>query len=211
MRIRLIAALAATATFAVLTTASPASAMQVTQRQREAWVFWAFGSSRAPLLDPTLCGEKVGTTFFLTVAGPAPGTRTLDCTISAGTPLLAVPGGAIVWSPTDGTTDSELFSNLLTNYLAPLLLDSVKVKVDGVLLPRGSLVIPDPYEMELEPGNLIQTVDPAVTGDSTTVLPAFFFTRIPGLTPGHHRIVTADRFEGIGLFKTVFNFTVTGY
>jgi hypothetical protein len=104
-----------------------------------------------------------------------------------------------------------MFSNLLNIYLAPLLLDSVKVKVDGVLLPRGPLVIPDPYEMELEPGNLIQTVDPAVIGDSTTVLPAFFFTRIPALAPGHHRIVTADRFEGIGLYETVFKFTVTDY
>ena len=125
-------------------------------------------------------------------------------------PLLA-SGGAIVWAPTDGTTDSELFSTLLNTYLGPLVLESVRVKVDGVLLPRQPLLIPDPYDMPLEPGNLIQTVDPAVTGDSTRVGIGFYFSWIDGLDPGTHTIVTADKFKGIGRFRTVFEFTVTDY
>jgi len=206
----ILVSLALAVVFATTAIAGAGSA-EVSLGDQKAWAQWAFGDSGAPLLDPSNCGEVVDGAFFLTVAGPDPGTRRVQCEVAAGVPLLATPGGAIARAPTDGTTDNQLHKTLLSVYLAPLVLDSVRVKVDGVLLPRQPLVIPEPYDMPLEPGNLIQTVDPSVIGDSTRVDIGFFFNWIDGLDPGTHTIVTADKFQGLGRFRTIFEFTVTEY
>lgn len=209
-RVRLIFTSLATAVVLVMvaTAGSASAGGSVSVDQQEAWIQWAFGDAPALLLDETACGEMVGDTFFMTVKGGA-GTRRIDCEIAEGTPLLATPGGAIVWMPSDGTTDSELYQSLL-GYLSPIVFESVRVKVDGVVLPRGPLTISDAYDMPLEPGNLISTVDPAVTGDSVRIMEGFWFNSIPGLDAGVHKIVTSDRFKGDhAKTRTVFTFTVT--
>jgi hypothetical protein len=175
---------------------------------RREWIEWAFGSSGNPLVQRGFCGEQVGGAFFLTVAIATPVSRRIRCEIPSGLPVLVTPGGAIAWSPTDGTTDSELYSTLLNDLLRKVVLGSVRVKLDGELLPRGPLVIPDPFNLSLEPGNFIQTYDPNVTGHSTLVMEGWWFTYIRALTPGAHVLIANDRFRGLGRFRTVFEINV---
>jgi hypothetical protein len=174
---------------------------------RRDWIEWAFGSSVNPLMQKGFCGEEVGDTFFLTLTGGAPAKRVVHCDIPSGLPVLAPPGGVISWAPTDGRTDSELFETT-AKQLQPIILDSVRVILDGERLRRGRLYVSDPFDLDLEPGNLIQAVDPDVTGHSTRVMFAYWFTYIPELTPGDHLLVTSDKFKGIGLFRTRFHIHV---
>ncbi len=160
------------------------------------WIQWAFGSSGAPLLDQDFCGEMVNGVFFMTVAGgqPTSVSRTVNCEVPDGVPILATPGGVIAWAPTDGKTDNQLQRSIF-NQLGPLKQDSVHVRLDGTEIPHGRLVSPDPYTIALEPGNLIQTIDPGVTGDSTRVADAFYFKVIDPLDPGDHVIITRDSYD----------------
>ena len=96
----------------------------------------------------------VGDTFFMTVKGGA-GTRRIDCEIET---RHAAPGhprrrhrlGA--HRRHDGASCTKSLSELPR----PIVFDSVRVKVDGVVLPRGPLAISDAYDMPLESGNLIR-------------------------------------------------------
>jgi hypothetical protein len=188
----------------------PASASGVSARKatparlHRAWIDWAFGSSGAPLLDPEFCGEQVGNVFFLTVAGGAPEsvTRRLDCDIPADVPILVTPGGAIAWAPTDGETDRQLRRSLF-NMLSELIVQSVHLSLDGEEIDHGPLEVPDPYTLALEPGNLIQTVDPNVTGDSTRIADGFYFKLIGPLDPGDHVLVASDKFNYTGAGEIV--------
>jgi hypothetical protein len=163
---------------------------------RRQWIQWAFGDSGAPLLQEDLCGEVVDGVFFMTVAGGSPTsvTRRIDCEIASGVPVLATPGGFIGWAPTDGTTDQRL-ARTLFDALENLRINSVHLRLDGEEVPHGDLKVSDPYTLPLEPGNLIQTVDPAVVGDSTRVIYGWYFKLIPSLTPGDHVLVATDRFD----------------
>jgi hypothetical protein len=61
-------------------------------------------------------------------------------------------------------------------------------------MDHGPLVVPDPYTIQLEPGNFLQTLDPAVTGDSTRVADAAYF-RLLHLDPGDHTLVASAKYD----------------
>jgi hypothetical protein len=193
-----------------------ASLRQATPPQlHRQWVKWAFGSSGAPLLQEDFCGEEVNGVFFLTVAGGVPTsvTRRVDCEIPADVPILVTPGGAIAWAPTDGTTDRQLRRSLL-NFLSDLIVQSVRLVLDGREIRHGDLVLPDPYTLSLEPGNLIQTVDPSVTGDETRVAEGWYFRLIGPLDPGDHVLVATDKYDyratggEVVRYRTIFRIDV---
>ncbi len=191
-----IAALAVLVGFVSAAPAAVASGSPRVGSLHRPWVQWAFGSSEAPLLQEDLCGEMVNGVFFLTVAGGSPTSvkRKVHCDVPEGVPILATPGGAIAWDPTDGKTDRQLRRSLY-DVLAELRPNSVRLKLDGTQIPHGRLVSPDPYTLELEPGNLIETVDPAVKGHSTRIAEAWYFKVIKPLDPGHHVLVTSDKYD----------------
>lgn len=176
--------------------AAPASAaLQPPLRLHRQWTQWAFGSSTAPLLQEDLCGERVGDVFFLTVVAGSPTsiTRRVDCTVQSGVPVLVTPGGVITWAPTDGTTDRQLQLSLF-RFLPHLIVQSVRLVLDGREIDHGPLVVPDPYTIQLEPGNFLQTLDPAVTGDSTRVADGAYF-RLLHLDPGDHTLVASAKYD----------------
>jgi hypothetical protein len=198
---RLMVGLCAAGLLVGLVSVGPASASKSAGREtptalHDSWIQWAFGSSGAPLLQPDFCGEVIDGVFYMTVAGGAPTSinRRVDCEIPAYTPILTTPGGNIVWAPTDGKTDQALRKSLFAS-LTPLLVRSVRVKVDGGEIDHGPLAVPDPHDIALEPGNLIETVDPGVTGDSTRIADGFYFELLQPLAPGDHVIVTSDKFD----------------
>ena len=182
---------------------------------RRQYIQWAFGDSGAPLLDPELCGEVVDGVYFMTVAGGTPTsvTRKLDCDIPAGVPLLATPGGGIAWSPTDGRTDRQLAAFLLET-LGTIRINSVHLRLDGEEIRHGALKVSDPYTLHLEPGNLIQTVDPGVVGDSTRIMVGWYFKLLQPLPAGDHVLVATDRFDyrpfggEVARYRTVFSLHV---
>lgn len=171
------------------------------------WVEWAFGSSANPLMQEGFCGEQIGDTFFMTVTGGEPAVRRLTCEIPAGVPLLVTPGGGIAWASAD-ETGSELYSILLNDLLGKVILDSVRVTLDGERLRRGPLTILGPRDLALEPGNFIQTVDPSVAGDATLVIAGGWFSYISPLSRGQHVMRTDMRVRGVGRFVSVFKIGV---
>jgi hypothetical protein len=70
----------------------------------------------------------------------------------------------------------------------------------------------DPYNLHLEPGNLIQTVDPSIVGDSVRLADGWYFAKLAPLSPGHHVIVTSDKFDyrrvGVVHYRTEFRVDV---
>jgi len=167
---------------------------------QERWVQWAFGSSTNPLIGG-ICGEKVGRLFFLNAA-IAPGTE-VDCDIPKGTPLLATPGGTVVWDPT--ATREELLAArddaLAGNSDPRATLDGHSLRVDDALR------VSDVYTVALEPGNFIQTVDSGVSGDAIQVASGGWFLRIQPLQPGRHELVLSDVIAGT-VFDITFHITV---
>jgi len=180
------------------------------------YIQWAFGDAGAPLLDPDLCGEVVNGVFFMTVAGGAPTsiTRRIECEIPIGVPLLATTGGFIAWAPTDGRTDRQL-SRTLFDALENLRINSVHLRLDGQEISHGALRVSDPYDLPLEPGNLIQTVDPSVVVDSTRVMYGWYFRRLQPLPPGDHVLIATDKFDftadggEVARYRTVFTIHVS--
>jgi hypothetical protein len=173
----------------------------------KAWFQWAFGGSTAPLLHRRLCGEQVGSVFFLTLAG---GVKTDDirhvrCEIPRHTTVLAPLGGSVTWSNT--LSDQEMHADVFKT-LARLIVHSVHVRLDGDELPHGPLVAPDPYTISLEPGNLIETVDPTITGNTVRICDAWYFTLLAPLHAGSHVLVTTDKFDyprhGVAHYRTTF-------
>jgi hypothetical protein len=169
------------------------------------WMAWAFGSGTNPLLNE-VCGEQVGMVFFLTAA-EEPGTE-VDCRIPPGTPLLATPGGCIIWPFPEETPEEMLEERdaCLEELSEPsATLDGRSLGDLDHLLRRTGL-----YTIALEPGNFIQEVEPeneAVSGDHTLVTSGGWFLRIPPLPPGHHVLVLSDQTEG-GLLDITFHLTV---
>jgi hypothetical protein len=173
-----------------------------------AWFQWAFGGSTAPLLNPELCGEQVGSVFNLTLAGgvKADDLRHLSCEIPRDVPILAPIGGAVVWS---NTFSDQQFHHQIFRLLERLVIHSVHIRVDGEEVDHGALVAPDPYTLALEPGNLIQTVDPTITGDSVRIDDGWYFVLLAPLSAGPHVIVTTDKFDyaraGVLHYRTRFS------
>lgn len=196
--------------------ASAAAVQQPPIALHSSWIQWAFGDSGAPLLRSRFCGEVVNGVFYMTVAGGSSSSinRKVNCDIPAYTPILATPGGNITWAPTDGRTDQKLMKSLLGS-LTNLMVRCVKLKVDGGEIDHGPLVIPDPYDLALQPGNLIQTVDPGVTGDSTRIVNGWYFELLSALSLGDHVIVASDKWDyrdtggGVLRYRTTFNIHVS--
>jgi hypothetical protein len=172
----------------------------LTWQQR--WVQWAFGSSTNPILSGT-CGEKVGKLFFLTAAFE-PGTE-VNCVIPTGTPLLATPGGVAAWVSGDVDTRAELLADRDAGLVG---ISDPRVTLDGrSLRVADSLRLSDVYTIRLEPGNLIQTVDPTVSGDTVRVASGPWLVRITPLPPGQHTLVLSDVIDGT-VFDITFHITV---
>jgi hypothetical protein len=185
--------------------------LPVSLRLHRHWFQWAFGSSGAPLLDHEFCGEQVGGTFYLTLAGgvAADDKRHIDCDIPSGVPILVPIGGVIGWSNTQ--TDQEMHDEVFA-LLRRLIVRSVHLRLDGVELDHGPIVAPDPYNLHLEPGNLIQTVDPTIEGDSVRIADGWYFVKLAPLSPGHHVIVASDKIDyrriGLVQYRTEFSVDV---
>jgi hypothetical protein len=173
---------------------------------QNAWMSWALGSSTNPLLQDDLCGELVGGRFFLNVA-VAPGRATMDCEVPAGTELVATPGGAFGWRGPARETDDELFSGNLKE-LRSIVLTSVKVKVDGALIPRPAMVCPDPIVVEIHPESFLAEVDPGIEGDTTRVTSCAWFHVLGPLGVGEHTILLSDKFEGEKRYEVLYRVTV---
>jgi hypothetical protein len=172
----------------------------LTWQQR--WVQWAFGSSTNPLLSG-ICGEKVGRLFFLNAA-IEPGTE-VNCVIPTGTPLLATPGGVVAWASGDVDTREELLAERDAGLAG---ISDPRATLDGrPLRVADSLRLSDVYTIRLEPGNFIQTVDPAVSGDTTRVASGIWLVRITPLPPGQHELVLSDVLDGT-VFDITFHITV---
>ena len=55
--------------------------------------------------------------------------------------------------------------------------------------------MPDPYTLRLEQGNMLQMIDPNVTGDRTRIDEGAYFRLIGPLDPGDHLLVTSARYD----------------
>src|SRR5262245_45784988 len=173
----------------------------VTWQQR--WMQWAFGSSTNPLMN-SICGEKVGSVFFLN-ASEGPGTE-VDCHIPPGTPLVGTAGGFIGWVPTDAATPAGLPAARDQGLSA---VSNVHAILDGRPLNlEGALTSTDVFTISLEDGNFIQAVDPNVVGDTTQAASGGWFVRITPLTPGRHELVFSDEIEELGVFDITFHILV---
>src|SRR3954451_10111539 len=151
--------------------------------------FFYFGSGANPLLNGT-CGRVFSGAYILPAA-TEPG-QERSCTIPAGLPILASPAGSIAWAPTDGSTPEEL-SAARDAGLAGLT--ARRATLDGASLPL-QLVKNFVHPLKLQPGNLVQTVDPNVKGTSTLVATGTWLTWIRDLAPGHHTAVLSDKING---------------
>jgi hypothetical protein len=172
---------------------------------QERWFAWGLGSSTNPLFSG-ICGEQIGKLFFLNTTFEA-GTE-IDCQIRPGTPLLASPGGTVAWAPRHGQTREELLA-ARDRFLSTL--SDPRATLDGRSLGNldETLRLTDVYTIPLEPGNLIQAIDPGFSGDQTQVASAGWFLRLRPLAPGPHELVLSDRING-ALLDITFHITVPG-
>ncbi len=77
----------------------------------------------------------------------------------------------------------------------------MKVVVDGTTIPRGPMVCTGPFDIDLEPGNSLQQVDPKVTGDSARVVTCAWFHVLPAFSGGEHTVVIAAGYKGSPKFQ----------
>lgn len=124
--------------------------------------------------------------------------------IPHGLPILVSPAGTTVWSPTDGTTPQELRGARAT---ALADISHARATVDGHRL-HLTFVKGQVHNLRLHPGNLIQAVDPAVTGHTTKVLSADWLAWIRHLSRGHHTVVLSTH-VGADLLDITFHLKVT--
>jgi hypothetical protein len=183
--------------------ARPARLAEDASAIQNGWLTWAVGSSTNPLLQDGFCGEVVGDRFFLNAA-LGPGRAQVSCEVPAGMTLVGTPAGAFGWNESD---DDLLHGNL--RQLKGLVVPSINVKVDGAVVPRGAMVCPEPIDVELEPGNLLETIDPAVTGDSTRASICGWFYVLGPLSTGQHTVLLSDKFAGEKRFEVLFDVTVS--
>lgn len=181
-----------------------ASAEPASKYLAKQWLTWVFGSDAAPIITGA-CGEQVGDRRFFLTAAFNPGRTTIECEVPHGAPIVASPGGTLFWAPTSGNTAQELL-DAVTDDLATI--SDVKAKLDGENVDLSEAFLPpDVFRMALEPGNLIQTVDSDVKGDSARVAWAGWFLKISCLSRGNHILVLSDEING-QLFKVRFELMV---
>ena len=77
---------------------------------QQRYLAWLFGSATNPLMQNGFCGQTFGGVLFLNAATIP--NFDANCTVKAGTRILASPGGTIEWEPTNGTTDQQLLAQL---------------------------------------------------------------------------------------------------
>lgn len=179
------------------------SASSVARQQR--WMAWAFGSETNPLLQDNFCGEKVGDAFFLNAAiNPV---LEATCTIPRGTPLVASPGGAISWYPTDATTRRGLLA--ARDEFISHVSDAV-ASLDGKALDvQRGFATSGVYTIPLAPDSFVKTVDPNTAElTRTRVASAGWILRIPPLRHGSHTLVLSDKIDGVS-YTATFHITVT--
>jgi hypothetical protein len=172
---------------------------------QQTWTSWLLGSGSDPLLSGS-CGEVVDDRFFLTVAlEPEP--SEIDCEVPAGTELVASPAGAFSYEEPGVLSDTELFRDTL-GVLRGVKLKSVKVLVDDVRASRGPLTCPSPFDIDLEPGNGLQQLDPSLDGDTARVSICAWLYALPGFSSGEHTIRLLAAYKGGVKFDLTFNVTV---
>lgn len=162
--------------------------LRLGEEARERLVAWALGSSTNPLLQPSFCGERRGSRFFLNAA-ISPGTQTAHCEIPAGMPIILSPGGGFAWAPTDGETDAELLAAAEFFFSA---VSDPRVVLDGRRLSVGEPYVSDVIDVRLHPGNFMQLADPATEGlPSTRVAFIGYFAKV-ALSEGDHVLIIRD-------------------
>jgi hypothetical protein len=167
------------------------------------WVTWAFGTDASPITTG-ICGEAIDGAFALTAAFN-PGRAEIWCDVPAGTPVIATPGGTLLWSPTFGQTRDDLWAAVEADVAT---VSDVRMVLDGRRVALGDAFIDTHlFRMPLEPGNFVQQVDPSIGGDSVRAGLAGWFVKVRPLRPGEHRLVLADKLNGV-LFKVVFHLAV---
>jgi hypothetical protein len=72
--------------------------------------------------------------------------------------------------------------------------DSVKVRVDGALMPGEPLVCPMPFDIDFEPGSLIAENEPPDSGDSTTISSCGWIYVLGPLSAGSHTVLISTKF-----------------
>jgi hypothetical protein len=170
------------------------------------WTKWALGSDTKPFFDPTFCGEQVGEVFLLNGAG-LPDVEA-DCTIPHGVPIVASPGGNLVWKPTDGTTNAELLAALdasLLDVCCPV------AELDGQTIDLGpASARTGVYNLVVGEDSFIRAVDPTFPEDltKTRVAAGGWFFKIVGLGVGAHELVVQDEIGG-QVFRATFHITIT--
>ena len=186
----------------VSSSANGVSAPKLLQR----YLSWLLGSDSNPIFSGS-CGEIVNGIFFLNVAA-SPGSTDYNCTIPVGVPVLASPGLAAVWPPSDGNTDAELLAALDTQYWPDLTDPSAAL--DGKNLPVGDAVSTGAFTMPLGANSLILAVDPSVPSTWTDIraVGRAWLTRLHPLMPGSHTLVVSDTIDG-DAYTATFHITVT--
>jgi hypothetical protein len=195
--------------------AAPATAQPLPERSagfgassvvwQQRWMAWAFGSETNPLLRDNFCGEEINNVFFLNAAAN-PGTVEVACTIPTGTRLLATPGAAIAWFPTDATTDQGLLE-ARDAFLVGITNGTVSLDGKSLAVPREFTRV-GVYKIPLSPNSLIKTVDPNTANlTKTRVSSGGWFMRLSPLRRGVHTLVISDTIDGT-LFRIIFHITV---
>jgi hypothetical protein len=163
------------------------------QATRQTWeravTDYYLGSGANPLFSGT-CGRVVHGVFLL-VAATQPGEHR-RCAVPRGVPLLAVPAAVLEWRGAAMETPAQLRADLVATL--PTLTD-IHASLDRRPL-HTTLVRGRPHRLRLHPGNLIQAVDPGVTGTSTLVLSAAYLAWVPPLRCGHHVVRLSDTIDG---------------
>jgi hypothetical protein len=81
--------------------------------------------------------------------------------------------------------------------------------VDGVRLPSEPLVCSHPFEIALQPDNLLQLFDPRVTGDSARVATCAWLHLVSPLSPGSHTIDVGATVQGPTIIPYTLHYDVT--
>jgi hypothetical protein len=170
------------------------------------YIQWLFGSDTNPLMQDGLCGQSFNGVLFLNAA-TIPDFEA-DCTVKAGTQILASPGGTVEWAPTNGTTDEQL--------LAQLAIDETAIANPAATVDGRAINVTDgftrggAYTISVGADSFIKSVDPTFPSDLTETRAASsaWIARLTPLTPGTHTLVLSDTIGG-DPFVATFHITVT--
>ena len=170
-----------------------AQEMVVTEK---AWFTAFLGSEESnPLHTPDdFCGEVIDGQLLLVPPIEA-GLVTRSCAIPSGTEIVASPGGSFAEKPTDGKSNTALFSAAL-GYMQGFVPQSIKVKVDDAIAPKPLMSCTDPFVIPIEEGSFLPEIDDNVKGTSAKVSGCGWFWVVAPLTNGEHTVLLSSRFKG---------------